>query len=115
MTREFSKTKTATLLLLLHFVYIAFFAFFLTMANALELPCNRDGLYTAVAFIAIFLLCLYPIVATAINAFSIFFRIAALRSREWKLTNVLLMAVTVLYELAVIVAFAWFGQRAMGV
>jgi len=114
-TKNISKTKIAFFVLLLHLVYAALFAVFMWIAGLLEVPCNWDGIYVVFSVISIALLCLYPFVATGINATSIVFQILALRNNESKIKNIAMLVTATLYEVAVIVCFAWFWQGAMGV
>lgn len=110
-----SKTKSAFLILLIHLVYIALFAVFMLIASLLEAPCNNDGIYVVFAGISIALLCFYPLAATGINIISIIFQVLALRGNESKVKNLIMMAVAILYEIAVIAFFIRFWQGAMGV
>ena len=108
-------TRTAFLILLLHFVYIVLLAFFGVMATLLEIPCNSSGIYEFFVTVEIAMILVYPLIATVINAASIIFQIIALRNNESKVKNIIMMIITVLYEIAVIVFFAYFWQGAMGV
>jgi hypothetical protein len=108
-------TKTAFLILLLHIVYIVLFAFFMLMATLLEIPCNRSGIYEFFITVVIAMIVGYPLIATLINTVSVVFQIGALRNNESKAKNIVMMIVTVLYEIAIIIFFAYFWQGAMGV
>ncbi len=119
-TKNVSKTKISFskisfLILLLHFVYAALFAIFMLIAGLLEEPCNRDGIYLVFSIISIALLCFFPFAATGINNASIAFQILALLQNESKVKNIVMMAIAISYEIAVIIFFIWFWQGAMGV
>ena len=114
-TKNVSKTKISFLILLLHFVYATLFAIFMLITGLLEKPCNRDGIYGVFAMISIALLCFFPFAATGINTTSIAFQILALRQNESKVKNIVMMAIAMSYEIAVIIFFICFWQGAMGV
>lgn len=113
--KRFSKTRIAFFILLLHLLYAALFAVFMLIACLLEDPCNRGGIYIVFSVISIVLLCLYPLEATFINAGSVVFQVWALKENESRLQNVIMMVITVLYEIAVIILFVLFWQGAMSV
>lgn len=86
-------TKCAFLFLLLHAVYAALFALCVLIAGLLEVPCDRDGLYTVFAAALIAMLLFYPLAATFISVKSVFFQIKALRAGESKWKNILMMCI----------------------
>ena len=113
--KNISKTKIAFFVLLLHFAYVVLFALFMLIASLLEFPCDRGGIYLVFAGISIIMLCIFPLVTTGINATSIVFQVLALRKNESKIKNIIMMAIAILYEAAVIVFFILFWQGAMGI
>ena len=114
-TKNVSKTKIAFFVLLLHLAYAALFAVFMWIAGLLEVPCDRDGIYVVFSGISIALLCLYPFAATGINATSVFFQFLALKNNESKIKNIAMLVTAILYEVAMLMCFAWFWEGAMGV
>ena len=110
-----NKTKKSFLILLLHIAYIVLFAVFMSISGWLEIPCYRGGIYLFFADTSIGLLLVLPFVTTLINTVSIIFQIIALRCGESKVKNVIMMAITILYEIAVIVVSVLFWQGAMSV
>ncbi len=108
------KTKIAFFVLLLHFAYVALCALFMLITTLLEFPCDRGGIYLVFSGISMILLCIFPLVTTGINATSMVFQILALHKNESKIKNIIMMAIAILYESAVIVFFICFWQGAMG-
>ena len=85
------------------------------IAGLLEFPRNRSGIYEVFAMISIAFLYLFPFVTTGINATSIAFQILALRQNESKVKNIVMMAISILYEVVIIAFFICFFQGVMGV
>ena len=113
--KNISKTKIAFFVLLLHFAYVVLVALFMLIASLLEFPCDRGGIYLVFSGISIIMLCIFPLVTTGINVTSLVWQIWALRKNESKIKNIIMMAIAILYEAAVIVFFILFWQGAMGV
>ena len=113
--KNISKTKTAFFTMLLHIAYIVLFAVFMSISGWLEIPCDRGGIYLFFAVTSIGLLLVLPFVTTVINTVSIIFQIMALRCGESKAKNVIMMAITILYEVIVVLASVWLWQRSMGI
>ena len=84
------------------------------IAGLLEFPCNRSGIYEVFAMISIALLCLFPFVTTGINATSIAFHILALRQNESKVKNIVMMAISILYDVVIIAFFICFFRGLWG-
>ena len=113
--RSSNNTKIAFCILIFNIVYIAVSAFFAVLSSLLEIPCNRDGLYTFTFLIFIVLLILYPFVCASIHIASIIFNVFALRSGESKIKNITMLCASVIYTITVMVLLAQFWQGAMGV
>ena len=114
--KSIGKTEIAFWLLLLHLKYLTMTAFFMFCASILESPCNRSGgIYYVSLTLSIALLVSYPLFATGVNVTCIVFQALALRQNESKIKNIIMMAVTILYEAAVILFFFEFWQNAMSV
>ena len=101
-------------MLLLHLEYAALFGIFMLIAGLLEFPFNRSGIYEVFAMISIALLCLFPFVTTGINATSIAFHILALRQNESKVKNIVMMAISILYDVVIIAFFICFFRGLWG-
>jgi len=84
------------------------------IAGLLEFPFNRSGIYEVFAMISIALLCLFPFVTTGINATSIAFHILALRQNESKVKNIVMMAISILYDVVIIAFFICFFRGLWG-
>ena len=105
-------TRKAFWFLLAHVGYVALFAVCGAMANLLESPCNREGLYMVFAVPAALLLFAYPLAGTIINIASLRAQIYALRHKESKVKNFVMMAFVILIEVFLVFLTIKFFQGA---
>ena len=110
-----TKTRIAFFALLLHVLYVVLFAIIMLITCLLEVPCNRGGLYSLFFTTSILQIVLYPLATTAFNAISIIFQIIALKEKESKIKNIIMMVFAILYEIACIILWGIFWEGAMGV
>ena len=96
------KTKIAFLFLLLQLAYWIMLFCFGLCAALLEMPCDRGGIYTFFAIVSVMMIFVWPLYATEINIASLIFQIIALRRQESKIKNIIMMVVTVLYQIVTI-------------
>lgn len=100
--RNWNKMRSAYVPLLLNLIYVAVAVLFFLLALALEVPTNRDGIYVLFSMFYIILLIFYPLYATVFNGISLYFQISDLRSGEARVKSIIILSVTVIYEIAVL-------------
>ena len=94
-------TQRAFLCLMMPIIHIVAFAVFLLLATATEFPTGRSGIYLVFGTIDILLMLTFPLVQLGSGIGSIVFQIKALNNQESKVKNGIMMAVSILYFVAV--------------
>lgn len=110
MTRTY--TQRAFLCLMIPIAHIIAFAVFVLLATATELPAGHDGIFGA---ISISLMLTFPLVQLGSGIRSVVNQVRALRNQESKVKNGIMMAVSILYFIAVVLYCFQFWTGMMSV
>lgn len=108
-------TQRASLCLMMPIIHIVVFALFLLLTTATEFPTGRSGIYLVFGAITILLMLTFPLVQLGSGIRSIVHQIKALNNQESKVRNSIMMAVSILYFVAVILYcyLLWVGMTSV--
>ncbi len=108
-------TQRAFACLMIPIIHIAAFAVFLLLATATEFPTGRSGIYLVFAMIDMLLMLTFPLVQLGSGIRSIVHQVRALQNQESKVKNGIMMAVSILYFVAVVLFCyqLWIGMMSV--
>ena len=115
MTKKKAFTCTSASLLLLPLIHAVLFAVFMGLACLLEIPCNRDGIYTVVTIIGILLMLTFPLTVIFNAPASIGLSIWALCRGESKIKNIAIIVVWMILTALTVWSTISFWYGTMGV
>ena len=95
-------TQRAFVCLMIPIIHIAAFFVFGFLATITEFPTNRSGIYLVFCTIGILFMLTFPLVQLGSGIGSIVHQVKALNNQESKVKNGIMMAVSILYFVAVI-------------
>ena len=108
-------TQRAFACLMIPIIHIAAFFVFGFLTTITEFPTNRSGIYLVFSTIDILLMLTFPLVQLGSGIRSIVHQVRALHNQESKVKNGIMMAVSVLFFVAVVLYCYQFWTGIMSV